>query len=64
MMVGSLVRRTRHSHHKIGVVLKEASCDQNHAIRSFWIYWFDLDPSEERHGWFSGGELKVVKKCP
>ena len=48
MKVGNLVRRTRHSHHKIGVVLKEASCDQNHAIRSFWIYWFDLDPDEER----------------
>ena len=62
MKVGSLVRRTRHSHHKIGVILKEYI--QDHAIRSLWVYWFDLDPSEERHGWFSSGELQAVKKCP
>jgi hypothetical protein len=56
MKTGDLVHRTRHSHHKIGVVLRTSST----RLPSFYIYWFDLDPSEERHGWFSRGELEVV----
>jgi hypothetical protein len=55
--VGSLVRRTRHSHHKIGVVLQVA---QLGGRQSLYVRWFELDPSEERHGWFSRGELKVI----
>ena len=61
MKVGDLVRRTRHSHHKIGVVLHTSLPVPR---TSYYIYWFDLDPDEERHGWFSRGELKAVKKCP
>ncbi len=59
MKIGDLVHRTRHSHHKVGVVLRTSP-----PHRSFWIHWFDLDPDEERNGWFRCGELKVVKKCP
>jgi hypothetical protein len=56
MKVGSLVRRTRHSHHKTGVVLRTSST----RLPSFYVYWFDLDPDEERNGWFSRSELKVI----
>jgi hypothetical protein len=59
MKVGSLVRRTRHSHHKLGVVLRTSE-----RTNSFYIQWLDLDPDEERNGWFSRGELARVIKCP
>ena len=61
MQVGSLVRRTRHSHHKIGVVLR-ASWPMDKKRPSFWIHWFNLDPSEERHGWFRRSELEVINE--
>ena len=61
MKVGSLVRRTRHSHHKIGVVLR-AHWPMDKKRPSFWIHWFDLDPDEERNGWFSRGELEAINE--
>ena len=63
MKTGDLVHRTRHSHHKIGVILR-TSWPMDKKRPDFWVHWFDLDPSEERHGWFRRGELKAVKKCP
>ena len=61
MKVGSLVRRTRHSHHKLGVILRASNCRfRNDQRPDFWVHWFDLDPSEERHGWCHTGELEVV----
>ena len=59
MKIGDLVHRTRHSHHKVGVVLRTSE-----RTNSFYIQWFDLDPDEERNGWFDRGHLKAVKKCP
>ena len=62
MKVGDLVGRTRHSHHKIGIILKE--CNRIQTIEgSFYVHWFDLDPAEERHGWFSKGELRVINEA-
>ena len=60
MKVGDLVRRTRHSHHKIGIILKDYKPIQKE--NSFYVHWFDLDPAEERHGWFNCGELKVINE--
>ena len=61
MKVGDIVGRTRHSHHKIGIILKEYNSTQSE--NSFYVHWFDLDPAEERHGWFSKGELRVINEA-
>ena len=60
MKKGDLVSRTRHSQHKHGIILK--SFTMQYGKRSFYVHWFDLDPSEERHGWFSKYELKVISE--
>ena len=60
MKIGDLVHRTRHSHHKIGVILRLSFTSKKRP--DFWVHWFDLDPSEERHGWFRRGELEVINE--
>ena len=60
MKPGDLVSRTRHSQHKHGVILKRFT--MQHGKHSFYVHWFDLDPDEERHGWFSKGELRLINE--
>ena len=64
MKVGDLVRRKQHSHHKTGLILKARYPKATYMWPDsrFYVHWFEINPSEERHEWFHYYLLETVSE--